>query len=70
MMQVPDNRRDLLRQLCSLGQRVQTLAEQMEGRDRMDTQQLEDLQAAVAELTDTANDLEQYVNTGGPEPAT
>jgi len=53
----------LVHQLHSLGERVLTLADAIEAQGRVDAERLQDLQALVAELTDAANELEQYANT-------
>lgn len=66
-MQEQEARRDLVRQLATLGDQLQTLARGMEREDerRIGPQRLEDLQAVVAQLTDVANELAQYVDAGG-----
>lgn len=56
---------DLVRQLSTIGDQIQTLARGMDGQQRIPRQRLEDLQAMVAQLTDIANELEQYVDAAG-----
>lgn len=64
-----DARRALVRQLVTVTDQVQTLARGIQRDDerRIDSQRLDDLQAVVAQLTDIANELVQYVDSaGGP----
>jgi len=59
-MEASGERQVLVHQLHSLGERVLTLADAMEAQGRVDAERLQDLQALIAELTDAANELEQY----------
>jgi hypothetical protein len=65
IMETPEERQILIHQLHSLGERVQTLADGIGTQGRIDGERLKDLQALIAELTDAANELEQYANTSG-----
>ena len=64
-MKATGERQTLIRQVRSLGERVQTLADTMEGEGRVDAGLLQDLQALIAELTDSASELEQYAESIG-----
>jgi len=64
-MEASGERQALVRQVHSLGERVQMLAGAMEAQGRVDAERLQDLQALIAALTDAANELEQYANSSG-----
>lgn len=54
---------DLLQRLVQLGEQLVAQARQMDGARRVTATGLADLQATIAQLTDSANELEQYVET-------
>jgi hypothetical protein len=64
-MQANDERHALIQQLTTIGERVQAVARAMGAGSRIDSQHLDDLQALAAQLTDTANELAQYVDLAG-----
>jgi hypothetical protein len=65
LMEASGERQILVHQLHSLGVRAQTLADAMDAKGGVDAERLQDLQSLIAELTDAANELEQYANTSG-----
>jgi len=62
-MQEQDGRDVLVQQLTDLGEQVKVLAGQLAGPGRVSAERLADLQSTVAQLTDTANELQHYVDT-------